>query len=487
MQVRADDGLPQKLCVNCSTKIIDAYVLREKCKKSTKTLRKLLKLPEPEVTASTTVAEMQTIETQTDPCSFTDAIVQTTFDENDDSNEPTDESIKTADYDIIDANADAESDDENIELISIGNYEMYDGIVTEENVYMEDTEPSLNRPKCMEQSIGDDANVPIDDGVDEIEELDADTDNIVYERCSYCNKKFSNPSDFQSHVNEHMEILPLILTSANFFRCSRCRLVFASAEQLCAHIEATDTCTIDTKIGINGDNCVDYQFLGDPIINNIDQIRMFSCQKIDDDGFIACEFCDYVFENFMDFIEHFNDMHLTNVENTEELYEGTAHLSHCCGICGKTYMNIKDIMFHVYFHQTTFYCPFVGCSDTYNKSHYLNRHIAREHFTEEKHICEHCQWQTNSYAFFKRHVRHECPARKFICATCGECIWPISSHRVSSSFSLYIFGDSISDKRFLRKSTLQIHLRTHNDTKLFKCTMCEKGFAQSTDLKNHIR
>lgn len=417
-QVRSDDGLPQKLCVNCSTKIIDAYVLREKCKKSAKLLRKILNLPEKEDAISATVIDHdKPDETPADTCSLGDATVQSSFDEYD-SNEPNESDL--ADYDIIEANDDAELDDGNIECLA--NYELDDGMVSDENVFVDDAEIALKEDGAM----ADDANVPIDDIeelVDEADETDGIDDNkcVVYDRCSYCNKKFNDPNDFQSHVNEHMEILPLILTSANFFRCSRCRLVFASAKQLCTHVEATDSCTIDTKNGLNADDCVDYQFMGEQITQNIDQIRMFSCQKSDEDGIIACEFCEYLFESFMDFIEHFNDVHLSNAENTQELYKDTANLSHCCGICAKTYMNIKDIMFHVYFHQTTFYCPFVGCSDKYEKSHYLNRHIAREHFTVEKHICDHCQWETNNYTFFKKHVRHECSARKFVCTTCGKC------------------------------------------------------------------
>lgn len=370
--------------------------------------------------ASVTAIEQKTIATQTDANSHCDATAQTTFDEDDSSGQI---EVEKENYDIIEAAAETELEEDDVNLVSMCKYEMYDGLASDENTCLdEDTETELMHTK---QTAADEVNVPVDE-IDEIDEIDTGAGIIVNERCSYCNKKFTNASDFQSHVNEHMEILPLILTSANFFRCSRCRLVFATAEQLCAHIDAAELCQTDGKSAANGDNCVDYQFLGDPIMNNIDQIRMFSCQKVEDEGsLLACEFCEFMFESFMDFVEHFNDVHLTNVENTEELYESTANLSHCCGICAKTYMNIKDIMFHVYFHQTTFYCPFVGCSDTYPRSVYLNRHIAREHFTEEKYACEHCAWETSSYAHFKRHVRHECTARKFACPTCGECQRPI--------------------------------------------------------------
>lgn len=436
--MQTDDGLPQKLCVVCSTKIIEAYILKEKCKKSTKLLRKILNIPGKLITPPAVAVEQKTIETQTDGCSLSDANVQTAYDDSD-SNGPA--GSERADYDMIDGNDEAELDDENIEFISIANYELDDGVVADENVYMDHTESVLMQTERA-HSTTDDADVPI---IKDADEIVVDGESAVSDRCSYCNKKFNNPSDFQSHVNEHMEILPLILTSANFFRCSRCRLVFASAEQLCTHIEAADGCSKNDKYNMNGDNCVDYQFLGDPITNNIDQIRVFSCQKNDEDETIACEFCDYLFESFMDFIEHFNDVHLTNVESTEELYEATANLSHCCGICSRTYMNIKDIMFHVYFHQATFYCPFVGCSETYNKPHYLNRHIARQHFTVEKHTCEHCQWETNSYTFFKKHVRQECPARKFVCTTCGECVCgaSISSCRCISNCWHSIFQGNV--------------------------------------------
>lgn len=417
VQVQQDDGLPQKLCVNCSSKIIEAYALKEKCIRSEELLREILNLPK-NVTTST-----ETIGTQTEACSQNDVEVQATVSD-DGSNEPASE---RADYDLIEGvKSGTDLDDESIECISIANYELYDDAATDENVYLDDgTEiastaqhRNSRKRKCSIMSIA----APIDD----IDEMNFDGGNKEFDRCSYCNKKFSEPSDFQSHVNEHIEILPLILTSTNFFRCSRCRLVYPSADQLCKHIETADSCTHVAANDTSGDNYIDYQFLGDPITNNIDQIRMFSGQKNNDgttDGdaeIVSCEFCDYSFEHFMDFIEHFNDVHLTNVENTEELYADTANLSHCCGICAKTYMNIKDIMFHVHFHQTTFYCPFVGCSDTYHKSHYLNRHIAREHFTIEKHKCEHCQLELNSYKLFKAHLRHECSARKFICTTCGE-------------------------------------------------------------------
>lgn len=437
--------------MNCSSKLIQFYILKEKCKKSIKLLQKILNLPDPNESA-VMLSQPKSVETQTEEKVIIDASIQTSpvklstkLDKNTNVNKsskkrksqnycaeenlfectesnPTDSLQAT--NEITEMKYDENSEIDIIEIIE----EMSDNENMTEIIYLPNhndieigNEPDEdNKVVCINTALLQttaanqmDANATEKSGKHKITMADKHT-----LKCDYCKKNFNNSDEFKTHMNDHLEILPIILTSTNFFRCSQCRLVFPSAEHLLNHFDNTELCT-EIKNANSDDNCIDYQYLSDPITENMHYSRMFSCYKYEENVY-ACELCDDTFENILHFVEHFNDLHLINNETCEELYAETLHLNHYCGMCNKSCLNLKDIMFHVYFHQTIFFCPFLDCSNCYMKFPFLNRHITREHSINTEYTCPHCNYVAPDYISFKLHSRKICTERKFKCSYCGE-------------------------------------------------------------------
>lgn len=366
-QLRIDDNLPAKICANCSAKLVEQYLFKQKCEKSSSLLHRVHNF-------CFDKSLKQSIETQTEEVHLISSSVQTEV---------------TNDETLVEFLTGKPNDD--FIHFEIESDEIDDAKLTEENVeyILEDDEKSCE--------------IEIDDSTET--------------NCLYCGKQFNDRIQLRDHLNEHIEILPLLLTSANLFRCSRCRFVFPAYDSFKVHL-AQNHCELKS-IDSQDENCTDYQFLGHPITDNMDHIAMFSCHT-NENQLIACEFCDTETNDIEKWFEHFNDDHLLTTENTEELYLNTMNLNHWCGICHKTCINLKDIIFHVYFHQKKFYCPFGGCSNEYDNFAQLNGHIARDHFIDAKLQCEQCEFETKSYVDLKKHQRYDCAERNFKCNFCGK-------------------------------------------------------------------
>lgn len=49
------------------------------------------------------------------------------------------------------------------------------------------------------------------------------------------------------------------------------------------------------------------------------------------------------------------------------------------------------------------------------------------------------------------------------------------------------YGCTQCKKKFMRSTTLKIHMRTHTKVKPFECPCCFKNFSESGNMKIHLR
>lgn len=236
-------------------------------------------------------------------------------------------------------------------------------------------------------------------------------------RCFYCKRQLKNFNELQSHLIEHNAIMSIIINAINFYRCSRCHLIFLTVEQFLNHLNAKNVCTNIDLITAQ-DNCIEYQFLGD----NFNKLMLISCQKMIDNNnnLYSCEYCENVYENFDDLCEHSKNAHFhLNNDDEIEIFENLWNLKHGCGICGEFYLNLKNTLIHIYFHQKQFKCSMDDCANSYKKFAFLNRHLLREHFNRTPHKCNHCEFENQNYELLKKHQRNDCKQRNYKCSYCG--------------------------------------------------------------------
>lgn len=292
------------------------------------------------------------------------------------------------------------------------------------------------------------------DVIASVEEEILDESSLKVE-CEYCNERFNNDLELTSHHNRHSQLLPYILGSIEFFRCSRCLLVFPRIDDLAKHFDSNAVCEAPKDF-----DRIDYQYLDDIDVTE-SPIRLFSCFQNTGNLQYTCDMCLKDFHQLNEFRRHFNDLHLENAEqNIGYLLVETPHV---CGLCSKISGNLKSALHHVFFHQAELRCPIENCSTAVMGFSDLYEHTADEH--EQVLVgnirCTHCHYKVKSKEELKEHKQKSCAARNFECNDCG--------------------------KMFLRRNTLAMHLRTHTREKRHHCEYCDKSFFQSIDLNNHVR
>lgn len=241
---------------------------------------------------------------------------------------------------------------------------------------------------------------------------------LAKHRCELCTANVS-PDELETHMNQHEEMLPIMITSAKFFRCGRCRSVYPSVQSFGEHFLDPERCNEIAERTPDG-NYTDYQFLEDKITSAIENISLISCRWTPENDY-TCDVCECSADSYKAITDHFQNEHLGDHENFADLNGDTFQLEHTCGICMRQFSNLKDIAFHVYFHQEHFYCPVTACDKMlYSSYSNLRRHLDRQH-VKESHPCPYCQTVFQEYRQLRTHLRIECTARTMNCRYCGMC------------------------------------------------------------------
>ena len=103
------------------------------------------------------------------------------------------------------------------------------------------------------------------------------------------------------------------------------------------------------------------------------------------------------------------------------------------------------------------------CSRNFKWKSQLRYHM-RKHAPEKEFRCEFCNKGLSQLSSLKRHLRAHSGEKPYQCQECG--------------------------KRFLEKGKLVLHQRKHagvEPERKYKCTLCERGFTLSANLRTHMR
>lgn len=257
--------------------------------------------------------------------------------------------------------------------------------------------------------------------------------------CKLCKYQAKSSEDLTNHLQMHKRTLPMLLDSVYYFRCGTCYAVFMTVNDLDMHLQRTNDLTPCIKSDTH-ESCTDYQFLEDDDddrsdtgggledASNIDSLqRICSAVRVNDHTY-ACNWCqEFECSSALEIWNHYADTHF-QADDTDEssamsdakaLYCESFSAIHKCGYCDQTFRVLRDSIPHVFFHASSFGCPFPSCADTYLRFHLLSYHMESRHL-DNKHQCDDCLLEVDSYAQKRRHMRYDCLKRKFICSKCSE-------------------------------------------------------------------
>lgn len=151
---------------------------------------------------------------------------------------------------------------------------------------------------------------------------------------------------------------------------------------------------------------------------------------------------------------------VTEITSTEQPLRKEGEKKYTCSICTKSFTRIYGLKYHMFKHADSklFLCS--KCGKSFHTSNGLRQHLI-SHKDIAQFKCGFCNKTYKSRQSLKEHFRvaHSSNRKLFVCVECG--------------------------KSFTAKSTLMMHVKSHNGVKQFACTQCPKSFTRASYLRAH--
>ncbi|KAF2888016.1 hypothetical protein ILUMI_18157 [Ignelater luminosus] len=257
--------------------------------------------------------------------------------------------------------------------------------------------------------------------------------------CEVCQMRFTQKYNLSRHMGIH--------TGVKSYVCEVCGKGFTRAITLEDHLRTHtgDSPFVCSYCGMCYSNSTNYRTHLRRHAANTNKINMKIRRKLKINGIYKCNKCSKQFSTASILRTHML------------LHEEKKHL---CSHCGKSFTTLAGLDSHSRVH--TGVKPYMCsvCDKTFSYKANLENHM-RVHTKEKPFVCKICSKPFAQRTHLKYHMRTHTGEKPYTCIHCG--------------------------KGFAQKHNLTVHVRTHTGETPHICPICKKGFYDSSSMRRHSR
>lgn len=278
-------------------------------------------------------------------------------------------------------------------------------------------------------------------------------------KCKECGRLFSKLSGFKSHLNSHKK---------KSYNCNLCRHKFAEEKTLLRHRKTMHALQqIECKI-------CSKKFTKK-------KLYRYHLKTHDTDKKYKCQYCPKQF---------LQSHHLADHERTH-----TGEKPFLCPICAHRFRIKMNLDQHIAMKHGDYKKPYEcnECDKKYTTKTQLKNHMKQNHSDERLYQCETCGKKFSNQLYLSLHEKRHIVKTQCVCDLCGLSFGAnitLNNH-MHKEHNIFrpnqdFYPCQLCNKFFRLPSTLDTHMKLHDEERLFACNECDDTFRNEKNLSNHI-